>query len=105
MPRALNVQLTKIHYYDSKRLNRHIEIATISRKVHQNCFRDNPIVKKNIFGHRWILKVNESVSEESKRKIDAKLVLYILVFASISVAVCSGIYFSLGKCTDEKYDT
>lgn len=83
------VELTKIHYY-----GRNVDtINTISRQIYNK--QNNIIIKNNIFGHRWILKVNEPPNQKKSNKI--KLVLYIFVFCCIVIAICFGIYFTLGK--------
>lgn len=89
------VELTKVHYYDSDKLNRNVEITTISRQLTINTDR-NPIIKKNIFGHRWVLKINDNKNVKNKR-CNFKVILYVFVFFCLILAVAFGIYFTLGK--------
>ncbi|KAK4877816.1 hypothetical protein RN001_010322 [Aquatica leii] len=53
----------------------------------------NSIIKRNIFGHKWILKVNETEDINKTSKI--KIAAYSLVFTSILIAVCFGIFVSI----------
>lgn len=91
-----SVELTRVHFFDPNRYERNIEIPTISREVFQNSFNTNTIIKKNIFGHKWVLKINENQDDE-KEKCSGKVIVYIWVFCCIIVAISFGIYFSVGK--------
>ncbi|KAJ8956295.1 hypothetical protein NQ318_015031 [Aromia moschata] len=97
IPRPCGVELTKVHYYDKRKDVGRPGIYSISREVHQNDFNRNVIIKRNIFGHRWVLKINEDAGEAKKKKARAKLVVYVLVSCSIVIAVCFGILFSVDK--------
>lgn len=94
MTKLTKIELTKVHYYDNDKLERNIEISTISRNV--NTIHDKPIIKKNIFGHRWVLKINENENYH-KHKCNIKVILYILVFCCIIIAIGFGVYLSFGK--------
>ncbi|XP_018572381.1 low-density lipoprotein receptor-related protein 2-like [Anoplophora glabripennis] len=100
-----NVELTKIHYYDRSKRESNLAISTISREVCQNNFNRNVIIKKNVFGHRWVLRINDGEGVHKKRK-KLRVVVYILVFCSIVVAVCFGVFFSIyknkSKASDQK---
>lgn len=86
------VELTKIHYYGRNAGT----INTISREIfNKEHSRANVIIKNNIFGHRWVLKVNESPDAKKSSKI--RVVLYILVFCCIVIAISFGIYFTIGE--------
>ncbi|CAG9772742.1 unnamed protein product [Ceutorhynchus assimilis] len=89
-----NVELTKVHYYDRNKRSQNMSVSTISREMYQNSFNKNMIIKKNIFGHRWVLKINEQIDPEPKKK-NQFLFVYILVFISLILAVSFGIIFSL----------
>lgn len=91
-----NVELTKIHYYDHTKRENNLAISTISREVCQNNFNRNVIIKRNVFGHRWVLRINDG-ERGGKKKKRLRVVVYILVFCSIIVAVCFGIFFSVCK--------
>ncbi|XP_050312329.1 uncharacterized protein LOC126747627 [Anthonomus grandis grandis] len=91
-----NVELTKVHYYDQTKRSHNMGISTISREMHENDFNKNMMIKKNIFGHRWVLKINEQQNNDLKSKIQRKyLTLYIIVVFCIIVAVSFGIIFSI----------
>lgn len=94
-----NVELTKVHYFEPARHHRNVEmIPTISEEVYQNTFNKNLIIKKNIFGHKWVLKVNE-LNGNVKKKRSLRCLLYCVVFLCILLAVLSGVFFTfeLGK--------
>ncbi|KAK9745300.1 Low-density lipoprotein receptor domain class A [Popillia japonica] len=93
IPRS-TVQLTKVHFYDPARCDRNLEIATISRDIFRCELAKNPIIKRNIFGHKWVLKINENQDGE-KHKCTAKIIVYIWVFCCIIVAIAFGIYFTI----------
>lgn len=88
-----NVELTKIHYYEKNLCGE--KIPTISQEIEDKNLDRNVIIKKNIFGHKWVLKVNENDDEVKKSKL--KLVLYIWVFLSITTAFGFGIFFALNN--------
>lgn len=89
------VELTKVHYYNASRRGRNAQIFTISGNADHNLkVTKKCVIKKNIFGHKWVLKVNEI---ENLKKSRTKHVLYILVFVCIIVAVSFGVIFSIGK--------
>lgn len=67
-------------------------------------FEDEPygggrdqIIKSNVFGHRWVLRINENERQAIKRRSRWKMMLYALVFCCILLALCFGIFFSVGK--------
>lgn len=92
-----NVELTKVHYYDINHTGRNLQISTISRSESpfQKTYKQNTVIKKNIFGHKWVLKINEN--NENLKKSKVKLIVYVLVFVCIIVAVCFGVFFTIGK--------
>ncbi|KAL1502556.1 hypothetical protein ABEB36_007681 [Hypothenemus hampei] len=92
-----NVELTKIHYYDQSKRSRNMSVSTISREVYQNGFNKNMLIKKNVFGRKWVLKINEQMDEEPKKLHKSKLIIFICVslFVCIILALCFGIIFSL----------
>lgn len=92
----VNVQLTKVHYYDKFK-----GIKTVSREVFENEFNRNVVIKSNIFGHKWVLKVNEQ--ESCKKKSRLKLVVYVLVCCCIIIAVSFGVFLSIGKYPHQFY--
>ncbi|XP_018323596.1 vitellogenin receptor-like [Agrilus planipennis] len=94
---STNVQLTKVYYYDRNNRHRNMEIFTLTRETLENKINKDKIIKKNIFGHRWILKINEV--EGIKRQSSGKLVVYLLVAFSLIIAVVFGIVFFV----DAKY--
>ncbi|KAF5291761.1 hypothetical protein FQA39_LY14249 [Lamprigera yunnana] len=83
-----NVELTKVHYRDDDR-----GISIISRSDPLFVPPKNTLIKKNIFGHTWILKINESDDDFKKSK--TKIVAYTLIFGSIVTVVFFGIFFSI----------
>lgn len=89
------VELTKVHYYEKDREGVNAPIPTISRAMFESAILNEKIIKKNIFGHKWVLKINES--ERVKKRPRWKVVVYVLVLSCIVIAVCFGIYFSIGK--------
>ncbi|XP_074029553.1 uncharacterized protein isoform X2 [Leptinotarsa decemlineata] len=90
-----NVELTKVHYYGKNGNDRNLRISTISREVYENSYNRNVIIKRNIFGQRWVLRINER--DDLKKTHKYRIALYVLVFCSILLAVASGIFFSLDK--------
>lgn len=82
------VELTKIHYYDARK-----EIATVSREVFDNHLNANVVVEKNLFRHRWVLKINEIGG--GRDRVRWRLVVCILVLSCLVVAVVFGVYFGL----------
>ncbi|XP_060532792.1 low-density lipoprotein receptor-related protein 5-like isoform X2 [Cylas formicarius] len=92
-----NVELTKVHYYDTSKRNQNVSISTISREIAQNGFNRNVLIKKNIFGHRWVLRINELDDRLKKKPPGRKRTLYVVVFCFIVVAISSGIFFSLDR--------
>lgn len=96
MGKLTSIELTKVHYYDSGKFSRNAEISTVSREVSGRHLHRHPIIQKNIFGHRWVLKINDS-KRDDKHKCNVKVILYVLVFLSIILAIGFGIYFSLGE--------
>lgn len=90
-----SVELTKIHYYDKNKTERNCPIPTISREIDNNHFNSNIIIKKNIFGQRWVLKINESGNIKKKSKV--RVIIYVLVICSLITAVSFGILLSIGK--------
>ncbi|KAI4454818.1 ldl receptor-like superfamily [Holotrichia oblita] len=93
IPRS-TVQLTKVHFYDPTRCEMNLEIPTISRDIFRCDLEKNPIIKRNIFGHKWVLKINENQNSE-KKKCSGKVIVYIWVFCCIVVAIAFGIYLSI----------
>lgn len=89
-----NVELTKIHYYDKNITERNTVIPTISREIDNNNFNSNIIIKRNVFGQRWVLKINETRNNKPKPRY--RVVVYVLVVCSLIIAVCFGIFFSIG---------
>ncbi|KAG5895356.1 hypothetical protein JTB14_003153 [Gonioctena quinquepunctata] len=89
-----NVELTKIHYYDKSRKEMNLKISTISQEVFENSYNKNVIIKRNVIGHRWVLRINEQ-NEDFEKKSKLRIVLYVLVFCSIVVAVVFGIFLSV----------
>lgn len=112
------VELTKVHYYyyndDKLDDNRRDEIITISRHIVNNNFNYKPIIKKNIFGHRWVLKINEVNNDVSKtkttstttstKKCNFKFIVYVSVFFCLILAIAFGIYFTLGNIRFNRID-
>ncbi|RZC35245.1 low-density lipoprotein receptor-related protein 6 [Asbolus verrucosus] len=88
------VELTKIQYYDSKNAEP-LVIPTISREIFDNHVNSNVIIKKNIFGHRWVLKINEIGGGGDK--FHWRLIVYVLVFSCIIIAVAFGLYLTFDK--------
>lgn len=87
------VQLTKIRFFDEKNQN---FIPSISRQVFdKTSFNGNIIKKNNIFGHRWVLKINE-IGAENERN-GKKLFIYILLFSGIIIALTAGLHFLFGN--------
>nr|CAI5832675.1 unnamed protein product [Callosobruchus analis] len=65
------------HYYKEKDLGR---IPTISRAVQENDFNKNVVIKRTIFGSKCVLKVNEDVNvEKRRRKARIRLLIYVSV--------------------------
>ncbi|CAG9815028.1 unnamed protein product [Phaedon cochleariae] len=91
-----NIELTKIHYYDEKIRRQQENLKFSSREHTQNEFNKNVIIKRNVFGRRWVLKINETDRQDEKEK-KTKVVVYVLVFCSIIVAVGFGIFLSFDK--------
>lgn len=91
------VQLTRVHFYDPSRNERNVEIPSVSREVFRYDLDKNRVIKKNIFGHKWVLKINEN-QDVKKKKCSGKVIVYVWVFCCIIIAICFGIYFSIGKC-------
>ncbi|XP_045469278.1 sortilin-related receptor-like [Harmonia axyridis] len=89
-----NVELTKVHYFDASRHHRNIEVPTVSREVFQNTFNRNLIIKKNVFGHKWVLKINEHDEGDIKKSRTVKCLVYCIVFSSILLAIASGAFFA-----------
>lgn len=88
-----SVELKRIYYYEKeKNLEENWVIPTISSQVDNK----NVIIKRNIFGHRWVLKINDN-SPPKKSKPKLRVVLYVLVICSLIIAVCFGIIASIGK--------
>lgn len=87
------VQLTKIRFLDEKKQN---FIPSISRQVFdKTSFNSNIIKKKNIFGHKWVLKINEISTENQKN--GNRFLIYILLFSGIIIALTAGLHFLFGK--------
>ncbi|XP_030755189.1 low-density lipoprotein receptor-related protein-like [Sitophilus oryzae] len=89
-----NVELTKVYWYDKNKRAQNMSVSTISREVYQNSFNKNAIIKKNIFGQRWVLKINEVEVLKKKESVKWKTYAYIFVFCSLVLAVGCGIFFS-----------
>ncbi|XP_017786700.1 PREDICTED: low-density lipoprotein receptor-related protein 1B-like [Nicrophorus vespilloides] len=91
IPNTSNVELTKVHYYESFRRCRNLELATISREVFDN--QTNSIIKRSIFGHRWVLQINEvDATKDSKWK---RYCLYVFVFICVLLAIVFGVYITI----------
>ncbi|XP_048521637.1 low-density lipoprotein receptor-related protein 1 isoform X2 [Dendroctonus ponderosae] len=77
--------------------SQNMSVSTISREMYQNGFNKNVMIKRDMFGHKWILKINEQKSQDPKKKNRLKLMLliYVSVFFSTILALCCGIIFSL----------
>lgn len=90
-----SVELTKIHYYDKNKTERNWAIPTISREI-ENSYNSNILIKKNVFGQRWVLKINENSNIKKKSKV--RVVTYVIVVCSLIIAVGFGLYFSIGEC-------
>ncbi|GJQ85399.1 hypothetical protein Trydic_g10173 [Trypoxylus dichotomus] len=88
------VQLTKVHFYDPARSERNIELPSISREVFHYNLNRSPLIKRNIFSHKWVLKINEN-QEDEKERFRGKVLVYIWVFCCIIVAIGFGIYFTI----------
>lgn len=92
-PRRPPVQLTKIYYYGA---NNRFEVPTVSRQVSLgNC----GIVKKNIFGGKWVLRINEPEGGEKKESLGilvTGLFVVILCLILVGLAVLA-VLFSKGK--------
>ncbi|VEN48878.1 unnamed protein product [Callosobruchus maculatus] len=83
------------HYYKEKGLGR---IPTISRAVQENDFNKNVVIKRTIFGSKCVLKVNEDVNvEKRRRKARIRLLVYVSVGCSLIFAVCLGLFLILDK--------
>ncbi|XP_044764565.1 vitellogenin receptor-like [Coccinella septempunctata] len=89
-----NVELTKVHYFEPAKHHRNVEISSISREVFQNTFNKNLIIKKNVFGHKWVLKINELDGDSLKKRKSVRCLLYCVVFSCILFAVLSGLFFT-----------
>lgn len=91
------VQLTKIHYYNN-------EIPTISREIFDNHINSRVRIEKNLFRHRWVLKINEIGG--GRKKFQWRFVVYITVLSCLIVAVVFGLYFTyFGKITKKTQET
>ncbi|XP_066260386.1 LDL receptor repeat-containing protein egg-2-like [Euwallacea similis] len=93
-----NVELTKVHYYDKTRWSQNMSVSTISREVHQNNYNKNILVKNNVFGHKWVLRINQGASNEDPKRGKRRKVLVFLcvsVFLSIIIALFLGVVLSL----------
>lgn len=86
-----SAELTRIHYYDRNKSERNWAITPISRQIDNN----NVVIKKNVFGQHWVLKISEN--RDIKKKSKARVVIYVLVICSLICAVFCGILFSVGK--------
>lgn len=91
-----NVQLTRVHYYDEATSRGNVEIPTVSRQVHRNIADEGVVIKRNVFGHKWVLRINPP-DEPRKKKCSAKVLVYLWVLCCIVTAVCFGLYFTIGK--------
>lgn len=105
MQRSTAVELTKVRYYDGhKNHEDDLQVPPITRHTYQDANRE-AIIKRNVFGHRWVLKINDEEQEDDRNTHQSKIanprnlkvVVYVLVFCCIIVAVCFGFYFSLGE--------
>ncbi|XP_057656222.1 low-density lipoprotein receptor-related protein-like [Diorhabda carinulata] len=95
-----NVELTKIHYYEKN--NQNISSYTISKKVDDRNFGNKKvIIKKNVFGHRWVLQINDD-DVRIKRNSKVKVLVYMLVFLSILLVVGFGIFLTLDNTVFKK---
>ncbi|KAL3270992.1 hypothetical protein HHI36_021495 [Cryptolaemus montrouzieri] len=90
-----NVELTKVHYFEPNKHHRNVSIPTVSQEVFENTFNRNVIIKKNIFGHKWVLKINELENGNIKKKKSVKCWIYSAVFLCILVAVASSLFYTL----------
>ncbi|XP_063925020.1 very low-density lipoprotein receptor-like [Zophobas morio] len=84
------VELTKIHFYNR-------EIPTISREIFDNQINNTVVIKKNLFRHKWVLKINEIGG--GREKFQWRLVVYVLGLSCLVVAVVFGLYFTFGRGT------
>ncbi|CAH1977784.1 unnamed protein product [Acanthoscelides obtectus] len=83
------------HYYKDRDLGR---ILTISRAVQENDFNKNIVIKRTIFGSKCVLKINEDVNlEKRKRKARIRLLVYVSVGCSLIFGLCLGLFFILDK--------
>ncbi|KAK9887585.1 hypothetical protein WA026_023470 [Henosepilachna vigintioctopunctata] len=89
-----NVELTKVHYFEPTKQHRNVAIHTISQEVFDNTFNKNVIIKKNIFGHKWVLKINEVDIGTAKKKYSSRFWVYSAVFACILVTVMGSLFFT-----------
>lgn len=86
-------ELQRIYYYEKeKKVEENWVIPTISSQIDNK----NIIIKKNIFGHRWVLKINEN-NKPKKSKPKLRVVIYVFVVCSLLTAVCFGLFASIGK--------
>lgn len=95
-----NVELTKVHYYSG---DRELPVYSISGRLGSDRAQKSLIIKKNIFGHKWVLKINEDLEGEvkkKKKKRGIRFALYSAVTFCILVALIFGLYFAFGKCLD-----
>ncbi|XP_031331734.1 atrial natriuretic peptide-converting enzyme-like isoform X2 [Photinus pyralis] len=87
-----NVELTKVHFCDIGEGGRRTQISIISKDEPDFRVPQHSLIKKNIFGHRWVLTINEAGNKKSKHRLR---IVYILVFICIIIAVSFGIFFSI----------
>lgn len=87
------VELRKVSYYDAGRPS----ISTISREMFEHDAARDAIIKKNVFGHRWVLKINEVEAPAKNERRRLRVVVYLVVFCCIVAVVLFGMYFTLGK--------
>jgi len=76
-----------------------MSVSTISREMYQNNFNKNTVIKKKMFGNKWVLQINEYHHSDVKKKKKRKLIIFVCasVLISIIIALAVGIIFSLGN--------
>lgn len=92
------VELTKVRYYDGHRGHRRDQAPATVPTISRGTATRDAIIKRNVFGHRWVLRINEHEPESKLEDTKSlRVVVYVLVFCCIVVAVCFGFYFSFGE--------
>ncbi|XP_076256761.1 uncharacterized protein LOC143194081 [Rhynchophorus ferrugineus] len=89
-----NVELTKVYYYDINKRSQNVSISTVSGKKFENSINEYSIIKNNIFGQRWLLKINEFEDIRKESIFNLKICAYAFVFFTLLLAIGFGIFYS-----------